>query len=344
MAVRVIVVDDSALMRSLLGKGLARQAGIEVIGSAKDAYEARDMIVELAPDVITLDLDMPRMSGIEFIKVLMKHWPLPIVVVSGLTAAGAKIGLEALEAGAMEIRNKASDSNEQFDFEEMARLLKSLKGKKPRLPSAKSSQPISQTSQGAPLHLLSDRVIVIGASTGGTEAIKEVLIRLPDGLPGIVMVQHMPEGFTASFADRLNQLAPNLEVREAKNGDEVRPGLALLAPGNKQMYLKKNGPRYFVEVKKGQPVKRHMPSVDVLFESASICAKEKAVGVILTGMGADGAEGMLKMRHAGARTLAQDEKSCVVFGMPREALKNGGAEKAVPLEHMAQAVIKLLNK
>ncbi len=345
---RVLVVDDSALVRNLLSRGLAAQPDIEVLAAAKDAYEARDLIVDLEPDVITLDMEMPRMSGLEFIGVLMQYWPLPIIVISSFVENEVNLGLQALEAGAMAILSKPKTGFD-FNFVELARLIQSVKGKKPRprkvaaINSTLAVAPVEVVSQPlTPVHLLSKKVIVIGASTGGTEAIKEVLVRLPAGMPGIVMVQHMPPGFTRSFAERLDQLCPHLEVKEALHGDEVRPGLALLAPGDKQMYLKKNGNRYFVEVKKGKPVNRHMPSVEVIFNSAAETLRENAIGVILTGMGADGAKGLLNMRQAGARTLAQDEQSSVVFGMPREALANGGAERAVSLGAMAQAIVKLV--
>lgn len=336
--IKVLVVDDSALVRRILSDRLNRDPRIEVVGVASDAYEARDKIVLLEPEVITLDLEMPRMSGLEFIGVLMQHRPMPIIVVSGQLDRDPSLAIKALDAGAVEVFPKPSSMDEEA-FKELCNLIVSAKKinfkSKPKLGSAALLSP-----KGGSLG--SNRVIVIGASTGGTEAIKEVLTRLPAGMPGIVMVQHMPAGFTASFAERLDSLCPHLQVREAKDGDEVRPGLALLAPGSFQMYLRRKAGGYYVEVKDGELVNRHKPSVDVIFNSAAATAGSAAVGVILTGMGADGAKGLLAMRQAGARTIAQDEASCVVFGMPREAIALGGAERVVSLEKVAEAVTQFL--
>ncbi len=353
---RIIVVDDSALARNFLRAGLNSQPDLEVVAVAKDAYEARDQIVALHPDAITLDLEMPKMDGLEFIEVLMEHWPLPIVVVSGHLETQPEMGRQALKLGAAALFPKTGAADTGLDLPRLAEVIRKAAGKPLRAkPTTKETptrsngellphQKAMAESGLKPLHQISDKVIVIGASTGGTEAIKEVLTRLPPGLPGIVMVQHMPHGFTKSFADRLNSLCPHLEVREAKNGDEVYPGLALLAPGALHMTLKREGGRYFVEVKKGEPVNRHMPSVDVIFDSAAKTAGAKAVGVILTGMGNDGAAGLLRMRQAGARTLSQDEKTCVVYGMPREAWLMGGSEKEVPLDLIASEIAKLITK
>ncbi|OGG98926.1 MAG: chemotaxis response regulator protein-glutamate methylesterase [Candidatus Lambdaproteobacteria bacterium RIFOXYD1_FULL_56_27] len=336
--IKVLVVDDSALVRRILTDRLGRDPRIEVVGTASDAYEARDKIVLLEPEVLTLDLEMPRMSGLEFIGVLMQHRPMPIIVVSGQLDRDPSLSIKALDAGAVEVFPKPSSMDDDA-FKELCNLIVSAKKinfkTKPKLGSAALLSP-KVSSLG------SNRVIVIGASTGGTEAIKEVLTRLPAGMPGIVMVQHMPAGFTTSFAERLDSLCPHLQVKEAKDGDEVRPGLALLAPGSYQMYLRRKAGGYYVEVKDGELVNRHKPSVDVIFNSAAAIAGSAAVGVILTGMGADGAKGLLAMRQAGARTIAQDEASCVVFGMPREAIALGGAEKVVSLEKVAEAVTQFL--
>lgn len=338
-AVRVLVVDDSPLVRRLLAERLAKDSRIEVVGTAQDAYQARDKIVELKPDVITLDIEMPRMNGLEFIGVLMKHWPLPIIVVSAHLNDDPSLSLKALDAGAVEVFSLPA-ANDEPAFKELSNLVVHARKIEPAKKIVLGSAALLSPKTKLPGM---DRVVVIGASTGGTEAIKEVLTRLPQGMPGIVMVQHMPAGFTTSFAERLDMLCPNLSVKEAEDGDEVRPGCALLAPGSYHMYLrKKSGGGYYVEVKDGPLVNRHKPSVDVIFDSAAEAAADKAVGVILTGMGADGAKGLLKMREAGARTLAQNEQTCVVYGMPREAVLIGAAEKEVPLGQMAQQISNLI--
>ncbi|OGG97601.1 MAG: hypothetical protein A2508_09725, partial [Candidatus Lambdaproteobacteria bacterium RIFOXYD12_FULL_49_8] len=287
---RLLIVDDSALVRRVLEDRISRDPRIEVVGTAKDAYEARDMIVHLKPDVITLDLEMPRMHGLDFIEVLMKHWPLPIIVVSAHIEKDAQLALKAIEAGAVEVFPRPASLDEE-GFKELCNLVvgaKKIKAGKPGPTSGQANPKLGSSTllnRGTVDGTLNSKVIVIGASTGGTEAIKEVLTRLPGGLPGIVMVQHMPAGFTTSFAERLDMLCPQLEVREAKDGDRVIPGQALLAPGSKHMYLRKaTGPQggYFVEVKDGEPVNRHKPSVDVIYDSAAEAAGSKAVGVILT--------------------------------------------------------------
>jgi len=334
---RVLIVDDSSLFRRVFTERLSHDERIEVVGSAKDAYEARDLIVQLKPDVITLDLVMPRMDGLEFIGVLMSHWPMPIVVVSEKLGDDNRQAEEALKLGAVAVFAKPKSSDVQGVRDICDCLVSGPSGKstpKIQLGSAALLNPQAALAN-------SNKIIVIGASTGGTEAIKEVLTRIPAGLPGIVMVQHMPAGFTASFAERLDHLSPNLHVREAKDGDEVKPGTALLAPGSFQMYLTKRAGGYSVAVKEGETVNRHKPSVDVIFDSASKVAGRNAVGVILTGMGADGAKGLLNMKQAGAKTIAQDEASCVVFGMPREAIELGGADQVVSLEKIAAAITKL---
>ncbi|PCI30735.1 MAG: chemotaxis response regulator protein-glutamate methylesterase [SAR324 cluster bacterium] len=351
--VQVLIVDDSAVIRNILRSGLARDPRLEVIGTAKDAYQARDVIVKKKPDIITLDLGMPRMNGLEFIQVLMEHWPLPIIVISSIADSSREASLKALELGAVDIfpKPKPEDSsNRNKVMAQLADLLfysarAKVKGGKARAVASVAQQVAVAPAPGlAPLRgvIASEKVIVIGASTGGTEAIRKVLENMPAGAPGIVMVQHMPEGFTQSFADRLNQICPNLMVREARNGDTVESGVALLAPGNQHMLLRKHGSRYFVEVKGGPPVNRHRPSVDVIFHSAAECAGKNAIGVILTGMGADGALGLLAMKEAGGRTIAQDEESCVVYGMPREAVENGSVEKILPIQQITQGVLRFL--
>ncbi|MCX5876062.1 MAG: chemotaxis response regulator protein-glutamate methylesterase [Deltaproteobacteria bacterium] len=346
--IRVLVVDDSSLVRTILSQGLAQDPGIEVVGSAPDPYVARDMIVNLNPDVITLDVEMPRMDGVEFLRRFMPQHPLPVVMVSALTQRGKQITLDALEAGAvdfvttpstdvargltdmlMELRTKvkiASTANVSH-FKERREAL--FAGKVLFVPKS--------------LHESTDKIIAIGASTGGTEAIREVITRYPVNTPGVVIVQHMPSGFTKMFADRLNELCA-MQVKEAETGDRVMPGRILIAPGEKHMQVVRSGGIYEVVCKAGEKVSGHCPSVDVLMHSVAQHVGRNAVGVMLTGMGRDGAEGMLAMRKAGARNLAQDERSCVVFGMPKEAFENGGAEVLVPLEKIAEASLSMLNK
>ncbi|MDH5559498.1 MAG: chemotaxis response regulator protein-glutamate methylesterase [Deltaproteobacteria bacterium] len=338
--VKVIIVDDSAVVRSILQKGFSKDSRIEVLGTAGDAYEARDMIIELKPDIITLDLNMPRMNGLEFISVLMKHWPIPIIVISSLLNDNRELCIKALELGAIDLFPKP-----QYDVaNRLPKVISQLcdmlyHGAKARLQQKSSSLMVKHQLTSS---LATGKVIVIGASTGGTEAIRHVLEGLPGTIPGIVIVQHMPEGFTKSFADRLNQICLELDVKEAENGDILRNGLVLIAPGDNHMLLKKQGSQYFVEVKKGPLVNRHRPSVDVIFHSAAECAGKNAIGVILTGMGADGAKGMLEMRNSGALTIAQDEASCVVYGMPKEAVENGGAGKVVSLDKIPSTLIEML--
>jgi len=336
--IRLLIVDDSALYRRVLTSHFEKDARFEVVGAAQDAYEARDFIVELKPDVITLDLVMPKMDGIEFLGVLQKHWPLPVIVVSGRLTEDPQLSRKALAAGASAVFSK-SGTSDTSSLDKLSDLVVSVVQGKP-LPKIKLGS--ASLLEPKPSLVNSNKIVVIGASTGGTEAIKEVLVRIPPGCPGIVMVQHMPAGFTASFAERLNMLSPNLSVKEAKDGDEVKPGTALLAPGDFQMSLVKKPGGYSVQVKEGEAVNRHKPSVDVIFNSAASVAGSHAIGVILTGMGADGAKGLLKMKQSGARTIAQDEASCVVFGMPREAIALGAADQVVPLLKVADAITKLL--
>ncbi|MCP4756288.1 MAG: chemotaxis response regulator protein-glutamate methylesterase [Proteobacteria bacterium] len=338
---RVIVVDDSAVVRAMLSKGLSKHPGIEVVATASDPYKARNLIVRLKPDVITLDLEMPRMDGLEFIAVLMKHWPLPIVVVSSLVEGRCETSLKALELGAVEVFAKPTadvSRHLQKTMSELAEVVCNASRAKVR----SRIKAIPKGVEWSPLVKTTDKVVAIGASTGGTEAVRAVLQQLPAASPGLLVVQHMPEMFTKAYADRLNGICPGLEVREAVNGDFIRPGLVLIAPGNKHLLLRRSGARYYAEVKGGPLVSRHRPSVDVLFHSAAETAGKNAVGVIMTGMGGDGAKGLLAMRQAGARTIAQDEKSCVVYGMPREAVLNGAAERSVPLLEIAASILSMI--
>ena len=347
--VKVLIVDDSAVVRKILSTGLSKDREIEVVGTAADPFIARDKIINLKPDVITLDVEMPRMDGISFLQRLMTYYPLPVIMVSSLTQAGCETTLKALEVGALDFVTKPSlDVSRTLDeiVSELAEKIKesaSVKVKKKEY-LKKTDNKITIVRDTQTSHALinsTHKIIAIGASTGGTEALKEVLMQMPPNAPGILIVQHMPQLFTKSFADRLNSLC-SIEVREAKDGDSIIPGLALIAPGNYHMELRRNGARYFITTHQEPQVRRHRPSVEVLFESVSKYAGANAVGVIMTGMGDDGASGLLKMKEAGAKTLAQDEESCVVFGMPKEAIKLGAADTVVPLNKITPTILSLL--
>lgn len=345
--VRVLVVDDSALVRQLLTQGLSQDPGIEVVGSATDPYVARDKIVQLKPDVLTLDVEMPRMDGVEFLRRLMPQFPIPVVMVSSLTERGKQITIDALEAGAVDFVSKPTTDVARglqtmlMELRAKIKLASTIdvshwKSKRSELPQRlqASSQALAEST---------DKVIAIGASTGGTEAIRKVITRLPANFPGIVITQHMPPGFTKMYADSLNRESA-LEVREAVTGDRVMPGRVLLAPGGKQMKVIRSGGRYEVVCEPGPKVSGHCPSVDFLMESIATAVGANAIGVMLTGMGSDGAKGMLAMAEAGARNMAQDEASCVVFGMPRVAYEMGGAKRLVPLEDMPSMLIGMLTE
>jgi two-component system, chemotaxis family, protein-glutamate methylesterase/glutaminase len=339
--VRVLVVDDSALVRQILTAGLAQDPDIEVVGAAADAYAARDKILQLSPDVLTLDVEMPRMDGVDFLRRLMAQKPMPVIMVSALTERGAKITLDALSAGAVDFVEKPKA--------DLARGLESMLGELrskvrtaatanvARLATGKSASPIVPLERGA-LAQSTDKVIAIGASTGGTEAIRAIVERLPRTTPGVVIVQHMPARFTTLFAERLATVSA-MEVVEAKHGDRVLPGRVLIAPGGLQTRVIRCGGFYSVEVTSGAPVNNHAPSVELMMQSVARHVGSNAVGVMLTGMGGDGAEGLLAMRKAGARTIAQDESTCVVFGMPRVALEKGAVERMLPLDEIAGAIL-----
>lgn len=322
MSIRVLVVDDSAVVRSIFTEELSRDPGIEVVGSAPDPYVARDKIAALKPDVVTLDVEMPRMDGITFLRKLMRYYPLPVIVVSSLTQAAGELAMEALEAGAVDVMCKPGAAYSVGDMS--VDLIDKIKAAaKVRMrPKSVSATPPQPTRLA--LTRTTNKVVAIGASTGGTEALRVVLEQFPANAPGTLVVQHMPEHFTRSFAERLNALCA-VEVKEAEDGDSVTPGRVLIAPGNRHLLLRRSGARYYAQVKDGPLVCRHRPSVEVLFNSVAQFAGGNAVGVILTGMGGDGAQAMLHMKEAGAFTIAQDEASCVVFGMPKEAIKLGGA-------------------
>jgi len=342
--IRVLVVDDSALVRAILTQGLNLDPEIEVVGSAPDPYAARDMIVKLHPQVLTLDVEMPKMDGVEFLRRLMPQYPLPVLMVSALTEKGKRITLDALEAGAVDFVTKPSIDVARGLNNMLAELREKVKAvSKANVTGWKRKdrpRNISTASQEAALAESTDKVIAIGASTGGTEAIRQVITQFPPAMPGVVIVQHMPPGFTKLFAERLNQQSP-MEVKEAENGDRIMPGRVLIAPGDFHMTVRRSGGVYLVQLNQEEKVCGHRPSVEVLFHSMSKSVGANGVGVILTGMGQDGAQGMLAMRQAGARTLAQDEDTCVVFGMPKVAYEIGGAEESIPIGNMADRILKL---
>lgn len=337
-SIRVLIVDDSAVVRQMLARELTRDPEITVVGTAPDPYVARDKIVELHPDVLTLDVEMPRMDGITFLQKLMAHYPLPVIVVSSLTAQGTQTAIEAMSAGAVDVVGKPGSA---YSVEALSPMLIEKIKTAARARVCKVSAPaVKSKAPTTAMIKTTDAVLAIGASTGGVQALTEVLTQFPPDAPGTVIVQHMPVKFTASFASRLNTLC-KVEVKEAQDGDGVVPGRVLIAPGGMHMLLRRSGARYQVQIKDGPEVFHQRPSVEVLFESVAKYAGANAVGAILTGMGADGAGGLLKMRQAGARTIAQDEASCVVFGMPQEAIKKGAAEQVVPLNEIAGRMIQL---
>lgn len=344
--IKVVVIDDSAVVREILSEGLNKDPHIEVVATAPDPYIARDRIAKYRPDVLTLDIEMPRMDGVQFLRHMMPQFPLPVLVVSALTQKGQKLTFDALEAGAVDFVTKPSvDVARGLD-----EMLEEIR-EKVKMASAvdvshwkKRGKPASVVREKThALAISTDKVIAFGASTGGVEAISSILTRLPATLPGIIIVQHMPPGFTKTYADRLNTICA-LKVKEAESGDRILAGTALIAPGNFQMTVRRSGGIYLVDCEPGEKVKGHCPSVEVLFQSVAKYVGSNAIGIMLTGMGSDGADAMLKMRQAGARTFAQDEKTSVVFGMPQEAYKRGGAEKLVPLNNIPAALIELVEK
>jgi two-component system chemotaxis response regulator CheB len=338
--IKVLIVDDSAVVRQILSTELSKVKDIEVVATACDPYVAREKILSLHPDVITLDLEMPRMDGLTFLGKLMRFMPMPVIVISSLTPAGSTTAMKALELGAVEVLCKPGTAYSVGD------LSRTLVDKIRAASMARFVRPQEQVAASRPAatpHMLhtTHKILAIGASTGGTEAIRAVLLGMPANSPGTVIVQHMPEHFTSQFAKRLNDLC-EMEVREAADGMIVSPGLALIAPGNHHMTLRRSGATFLVELKDHPPVHHQRPSVDVLFHSVARNAGPNAIGVILTGMGADGAAGLLAMRQAGAHTIAQDEKSCVVYGMPKEAVEMQAATEVVSLPRVAGRVLNLL--
>ncbi|MBF0417533.1 MAG: chemotaxis response regulator protein-glutamate methylesterase [Magnetococcales bacterium] len=361
--VTVLVVDDSAVVRQTLTAVLESDPEIQVVGQAQDPFVAAEKLKSLVPDVITLDVEMPRMDGITFLKKIMTQHPIPVVMCSSLTGEGTETALRALEYGAVEIITKPRMGTKEFLEESRIRICDAVKAAastnvksrafipraapavlpnkiQPKLTADAMLPPVDPGSRA--MSQTTEKLIIVGASTGGTEALRVFLEAMPANAPGIVIVQHMPENFTRAFADRLNTLC-EISVKEAADNDSVVRGRALIAPGNKHTMLKRSGARYYVEVRDGPLVSRHRPSVDVLFRSAARYGGKNCVGVIMTGMGDDGARGMLEMKNAGATTVAQDEQSCVVFGMPKEAIKHGGVDLIKPLDKIAAEVLRLCN-
>ncbi len=336
--IKVLIVDDSAIVRKILSDELSKDPEINVVGTAIDPYVAREKILKLQPDLVLLDIEMPRMDGLTFLAKIMKYHPLPVIIISSLTRRGSKHALKALELGAVDIMAKPGGPYSVGEMKHhLIEIVKSIP-----LVRMKSSgngntshpiQPLSRTSQ--------KRLIAIGASTGGTVAIKEILQRLPVNIPGIVIVQHMPVSFTGAFADRLDQEC-DLEVKEAENGDRITDGKVLIAPGDKHLLVKKGQNGYHVETRDGPLVNYHKPSVDVLFKSVAKASDREALGVILTGMGRDGAEGLSQMRETGAYNIAQDEASAMIFGMPKEAIKLEAAQSIVPLNEIADEIVHIV--
>jgi two-component system chemotaxis response regulator CheB len=343
--IRVLIVDDSALMRQVMTELLSGDPEIEVIGTAADPFMAREKIKAMHPDVLTLDVEMPKMDGLTFLEKLMAGHPMPVVMVSSLTEAGCQTTLRALELGAVDfctkpkidLRNGMEDQADALIAKIKAAAQAKVKGSVTRHPSPLTHYP-SPIAPSTAMLKTTDTIIAVGASTGGTEALREFLEVLPPNTPPIVITQHMPEKFTKSFADRLNQLC-RISVKEAEDGDSVLPGHALIAPGNYHMTLCRSGARYSVRLNQDPPVNRHRPSVDVMFDSVAKYAGANSVGVIMTGMGGDGAKGLLAMKRTGAYTIAQDEATCVVFGMPKEAIKLGGVDKVLPLGEIPAQVL-----
>jgi two-component system chemotaxis response regulator CheB len=341
MGIKVLVIDDSATARAILTNILNQAPFIESVDSAPDAYIGRDKIVKSKPDVVCLDVEMPRMDGITFLRKLMKYMPIPVLMVSSLTKKGSQVTMDALESGAVDFIEKPHSNI----YDSTNELQKELLDKVEAVAKAKLQKRINISSikkeKYTALAETTNKVIAIGASTGGTEAIKEVLLRMPRNAPGIVIVQHMPGTFTPSFAKRLNEIC-EIEVKEANNGDTIGIGQALIAPGNYHMVVRRSGARYYVELGGGINISGHKPSVDVLFKSISNSVGANAIGIILTGMGADGAKGMFYMHNAGAKTIAQDEETCVVFGMPKVAISKGCVDEILPLHKITQRILKLL--
>jgi len=348
--IKVLIVDDSAVVRQTMTALLSSDREIEVIGVASDPFIAAKKIANEVPDVITLDIEMPKMDGLTFLKKIMTQHPIPVLIVSSLTTTGTETALKALEYGAVDIITKPQLQTKEFLEESKIRICDAVKAaaranlKRKNYTTFKTVEPklsadaVLPLSKNQSMIKTTEIVVAVGASTGGTDALQVFLQALPPDIPGIVIVQHMPEHFTRSFADRLNSIC-QINVKEAENGDSVIRGRALIAPGNKHTLLKRSGARYYVDVVDGPLVNRHRPSVDVLFRSTARFAGKNAIGIIMTGMGGDGAKGLLEMKEAGAITIAQDEKSCVVFGMPKEAIKLDPTIRILPLNQIASQIV-----
>jgi two-component system, chemotaxis family, protein-glutamate methylesterase/glutaminase len=338
--IRVLVVDDSAVVRKTLVESLSADPEIEVVGTACDPFVAREKILELNPDVMTLDIEMPRMDGLTFLRILQQHRPMPVVIISSLTQAGSRAALDAMEFGAVDVLAKPRSAWNLGELrDQLARRVKAaVTARLNHVRPKSNASPVAAAG-----HYAAQQLIVIGASTGGTEAIKDVLMRLPDGLPPILIVQHIPPLFSKTFADRLNELCA-MEVREAKDGDEVHSGLALVAPGDFHMTVDWEKNAYRVRLNQQPPIHYTRPAVDVLFNSAARCAGANAVGILLTGMGRDGAAGMQQLKTVCATNIVQNEESCVVYGMPRAAVELGVADKILPLDHIPHAILHALNR
>ena len=340
--IRVLVVDDSALVRKILTQELSRFPDIEVVGSAVDPYAARDKIVALNPDVVTLDVEMPRMDGLSFLERLMRYHPKPVIVVSSLTPEHGELAIRAMALGAVDVIAKPGSALSVPDVaDRLAHAVRAASAahveRRVALAPAPAAGAAAKKSPALALRT-TDKIVAIGASTGGTRAIEVVLRELPPDCPGVLIVQHMPERFTESLARRLDSVC-RIEVREAKDNDPVVPGVALIAPGGRHMELCRSGARYYVMTNEAPPRHFQRPAVDVLFNSAAAQARGSAVAALLTGMGADGADGLLRMRKAGAHTIAEDERTCVVYGMPKEAIDRGAAEEVLPLDQVARGII-----
>lgn len=341
MAIKVLIIDDSAMIRKVFEQELSKDPEIEVVGTAPDPIVGRDKIVYLKPDVITLDIEMPRMDGLTFLGKLMKHYPLPVVVVSSLAKKGGEVALKAMELGAVEVLSKPGSAYSVGDMSEQliekvkaaARVKVSKLTDSPRFGASAGGSAVASISVST-----TNKIIAIGASTGGTDALREVISRLPANSPPVVIVQHMPQNFTKAFADRLNDIC-QVHVKEATDGEYLATGKVLIAPGNKHMEIRRSGINYYVTLLDGPMMFHQRPAVEILFNSVAKYAGKNAVGAILTGMGKDGAQGLLNMRQAGANTIAQDEKSCIVFGMPKEAIDLGAAQVIKPLNQVAQTIL-----